>query len=236
MEEINRLNKLYSYAFYALALLVLIASAIANSSYVFISAILLLLSAIYLNSGHMINNMLIKRSKVIIIKNGYKLGRNFSSAVIRNGDSYIGISIAEFIVNKPVDKSSFEPIINNIKDPFEFSISLREVDRTRLIESLETKKRVKEISLSRIEPKMYNKINQVKKEIEVIEKEMANITSGGRSLEVSIKVKAIKNSTERMEAESEPPRSIIRIANAFCTNLGLDYRILAGEELLASIM
>ena len=113
---------------------------------------------------------------------------------------------------------------------------MREVDRTRLIESLETKKRVKEISLSRIEPKMYNKINQVKKEIEVIEKEMANITGGGRSLEVSIKVKAIKNSTERIEAEGEPPRSIIRIANAFCTNLGLDYRILTGEELLANIM
>ena len=83
---------------------------------------------------------------------------------------------------------------------------------------------------------MYNKINQVKKEIEVIEKEMANITGGGRSLEVSIKVKAIKNSTERIEAEGEPPRSIIRIANAFCTNLGLDYRILTGEELLANIM
>ena len=70
MEEINRLNKLYSYAFYSLALLVLIASAIANSGYALISAILLLLSAIYLNSGHMINNMLIKRSKVIMIKNG----------------------------------------------------------------------------------------------------------------------------------------------------------------------
>ena len=180
MEETNRLNRLYSYAFYSLALLVLIASGIANSGYALISAILLLLSAVYLNSGHIINNMLVKRSRVIIIRNGYKLGRNLSSAVIHNGDSYTGISIAEFIVNKPVDKSSFEPIINNIKDPFEFSISMREVDRIRLIESLETKKRVKEISLSRIEPKMYNKINQVKKELRLRGRHVAKCVLNGQ--------------------------------------------------------
>ncbi len=236
MEEINRLNKLYSYAFYAAGLAVLIVSASAGSEYAIISAVLVLISAVYFNSGHMVNNLLIKRSKVIMIENGYRLGRNLLSAVRKDGDAYVGVSIAEFTISKAVDNGMFEPIIDNIKDPFEFSVSVKEVDRHRLIESLETKKRVKEISLSRINPKMYNKINQAKKEIEIIEKEIKNIIGGSKSLEVSVKLRAVKRSAERLEAESEPAKSIVRIANAFCTNLGLEYRILSGEELLANLM
>jgi hypothetical protein len=235
MEEINKLNALYSYAFYAAAVAVLLVSAIAGSAYAAFSAILLLLAAVYLNSGHMLNNLLIKRSKFIMIKNGYRLGRNLSSAVKKEGEAYTGVSIAELMVGKAVDNGMFGNIIDNIKDPFEFSVSIRETEKRRLVESLETKKRVKEIALSRIDPKMYNKINQVKKEIEIIEKEMANILGGSKSLEVSIRLKAIKSSSDRVEAELEPTKSIIRIANAFCTNLGLEYRILSGEELLASL-
>ena len=239
MEDKNRLNRIYSYIFYATGLMLIIVSAVLSGGIILIiSAVLMLIASIYLNSGHIVNNLLIKRSKVIIIQNGFELGRKLSSVVRKAGDSYIGMSVATFTINKTIQDTNgiFESIINNIKEPFEFSISMKEVDRQRLIESLETKKRMKEIQLSRTNPKMYNKINQIRKELEVIGKEISNITKGDKSLEVIVKLKAIKASGDRMEAELEPPKIIVRIANTFATSLGLEYKVLSGEELLENIV
>ncbi len=237
MEDINKLNKLYSYAFYAAGVAAIIAAAtLSNGIFLVSGALLVLIAAIYLNSGHMVNNLLIKKSKMILIQNGYQLGRSLSSAVRKDGDSYTGVSIAIFSITKAVDgRDAFEPIINNIRDPFEFSVSMKEVDKQRLVESLETKKRMKEIHLSRVNPKTYNKANQIRKELEIINKEIANITKGDKSLEIIVKLKSIKASKDRIEAELEPPKSLARIANAFCTALGLDYRMLSGEELMENL-
>ncbi|MDE1768434.1 MAG: hypothetical protein KGH64_03590 [Candidatus Micrarchaeota archaeon] len=235
MEEQSIYNKLHYYLFYALALATLTLSILSLNIYLIsISSLLLFAAAIFLHSGHVINNLLIKRSRIIEIKNGYKLSRNLAAASRQYGRAYCSIAIALLRPRQGfIYKSeNIKDLIEGIKEPFEFSISLQEVDKKGMLDSLESKRRMKEIYLSRLKPNSYDKINSIRRQIEVIDSEMSNIIKSGKSFQVLMKIKAISKSDNEYESELAASKSIEMLANKFSASIGLDYQILKGEELL----
>lgn len=234
MEEKAIYNKIYHYLFYLLSVAIFIFSIFLHNLYlVLLSALILLTSVIVLHSGHILNNLLIKKSKIIEIGNGYKLSNNLVSASKRVGKSYFAIAIA---VLRPRNgfiyrNDAMKELLESVKEPFELCISLNEVDKKRIIDSLETKRRLKEITLSRLKPNSYDKINNIRRQIELIDSEIANISNGGKSFDTSIILRTTSRSDNEYESELNVGRNIELLANKFSTSLGVDYEVIKGEEI-----
>jgi len=75
-------DKLFAYSFYAISICSLLFSLLFGSALLaFLALVIALLSIIYLHAGKLINNLLIKNSRVILLSNGYELSNNLYSAV-----------------------------------------------------------------------------------------------------------------------------------------------------------
>ncbi|MCL4364786.1 MAG: hypothetical protein M1569_04015 [Candidatus Marsarchaeota archaeon] len=221
------------YLVYGLSATILIASFVMYSPFALIlSAVVLLLAVIMLHSGHIINNLLIKRSHIIEISGNYRLGRNINSISRRYGNSYRSISMA---LLKPratqANPAVFKELLEGLNEHFEFSIELEEIDKGKIIEGLRTKLRMKEIALTRSDQKSYDKLNAIKRQIDLINGEMANLAFG-KSFQFDIKIKSICIADDQSEAEFCSSKDIEALANKFSAALGTDFQILSGEKLL----
>ncbi len=235
MEELEAMNRVYSYLFYAAGVLCLIVGAFFSNVYLILfTSLLLLLSAVYLNSGHILNNLFIRRSGIIEVYNGYRLNENLESAVKKLGERYVSRSVSLLRPGKDTaaGPDTIGRLIESIHEPFEYSILLEEADRKRILEGLETKRRMKEIALSRLDQKKQDSVNAVRREIDIVSTELENIRKGGKALEVVMKLCASAESENEAQAARESSSGIRHVSDAFSASLGLDYRILRGEELL----
>ena len=229
-------NRIYSYLFYALAAVLLLASAFSHNAYLLMAAILLLLaSAVYMHSGHLLNNFLIGRGKVIEVYNWYKLSENLSSASKRVGNAYFSVSCAVLKrVSGDRNGEQICSIVSNTDFPFEFSIGMRSVDKEKLLDDLETKRRLKEIEISRLDPKKYDKANCLRRELGVIEGDIRNIR-GQKPLAMAIRLKTFASSRDEADATAESSQNLERIASAFASSLGFEHETLKGERLLEEL-
>jgi hypothetical protein len=238
MEQNETMNRIYSYLFYGIGILCIVCGIFFSDLYLIaLTSILLLVSAVYMNSGHIVNNFLIRRSSIIEIYNGYRLSSNLDSAVKKVGNGYYALSVAIIIIEKTSNAGQeiIKNLVESIHEPFEFAILLREADRKRIIEGLEVKRRMKEIALSRTDSKLHDKINGLKREIDILGLEIENIRKSGKALEVVVKLSSFARSEVEVEAAREASSSIRHIADAFSASLGVGYELLKGEELLDSL-
>ena len=238
MEEQAFSNRLYSYMFYAMAGTSLVVSIFFYNIVLFVaSAILVFLSALYYSSGHIINNFLLRRSAIIEVYNGYRLSDTVSSAVKKVGSTYKAISISDININRGVNISSAEmlSLIESIDDPFEFSICVMEINKRAFIEGLETKRRMREISLARLAAGSYDKANELKRELEIFDREIDGIKGSGKALDVSIRIRTVAVSADEIEASRASFASLTHVSDAFSTMLNADYRVVSGEDLLSSL-
>jgi hypothetical protein len=229
-------NRIYSYLFYALAAVMLLASAFFHNIYLLVAAIFLLLaSAVYMHSGHMLNNLLIGKGKVIEVYNKYKLSESLSAASKKVGNTYFSVSCA--ILNRVSGDRNGEQIcsiVSNTEFPFEFSIGMRSVDKEKILDGLEERRRLKEIEISRADPKKYDKANCLRRELGVIEGDIRSIR-GQKPLAMAIRLKTFASSRDENDATIESSQNMERIASAFSSSLGFEHEILKGERLLEEL-
>ncbi len=240
MMESERLNdRIFSYAFYALSGLTLFASMIFHSLAVFfISIIMLVLSAVYYNSGHIVNNFLLKKSKVIEIRNDYSLSSDLLAVSKKKGRVYNAMAIAKMErknADVEIDSKAIIKFMEDVKGQFEFTIKVVEIDKNRFVQTLETKKGMKEILLERFENKEYRKMNEIQKQISLMNDEINSIKTGGRAYEIETLLTTFSNSMDRIDAEREVRHALERIAASFSVVTGMEYRMLSGEALLEAI-
>jgi hypothetical protein len=231
-------NKRYACMVYVLGVCSVLCSAIFANGYVAaVSAFLVLLSVAYFNSGHVINNFLIKRSAIIEMYDGFKVSRNLDSLVKKTNEGYIAIATALVRIDskKTVENGKIKELIEGIRVPFEFSIALKEVDGKKLLESMETRRRMREIVLSRVSRKKEDKINSLRREIDVINDEISNIKKGGKALDMTVKISSFSSSVSELEAVREVSSNIKQVGDSFSVTFGVGYDILKGEELIEFI-
>ncbi|MHB1829804.1 MAG: hypothetical protein ACYCO0_00220 [Candidatus Micrarchaeaceae archaeon] len=228
-------NKTLFYFVYAMSIAIFMVSLMsANGAILIISSIILLSSVILLHSGHIINNILIKKSKIIEISGNYRLSQNLSSISKNENGLFKSISIALISPrqNSPIKGDSVRDLIDSLTEQFEFSIELLEVDKTKILENLKTKLRMKEIALSRADGSAYDKTNALRRQIDLINGDISSLVSVGKSFQFAIKLMSICVSESQSEAESSSSKNIEIIANKFSAALGIDHEILSGERLL----
>ena len=91
---------------------------------------------------------------------------------------------------------------------------------------------MKEIALTRSDQKSYDKLNAIKRQINLINGEIENLSSG-KSFQFEMKIKSICTADNQSEAEFSSSKGIEALANKFSAALGVDFQILNGERLLA---
>ena len=230
-------DKLFAYSFYAISIISLLFSLLFGSALLAVLALLIaFLSIIYLHAGKLINNLLIKSNRVVVISNGYELGNNLYAAVKKGNGFYESISVAILLVNSQLPKNSlaFEQLLERVKVPFEYSIELKELSKKHILDELETKLHMKEIQLANEKPNS-KELGRLKREISIIESEINAINSGGNPFNVEFKIKCHAASTSLIEAATISQRNAELVANLFATSLNVGYRLLKGEELLSAI-
>ncbi len=235
MDDIRSKNSVYSYLIYGISALTFTLSVITlNAVLIAATAVLVLVSVIYMNSGHIVNSLLVRNLHIIEVSGSYKVSGNIYSAVKRENGAYKGVSIAVLKPNSKVESRSeiFEDLINKIRIPFEFSISLRKLDRKKVVDSFETKRRMKEIELSQVDPSDYKKVNLLKRQISTVENEIRIISEGSEPLEAMIKLKSFAQAESESEAARSSLKQLEQIANIVATAFKLDYTIVGGEDIL----
>ncbi len=235
MYEENGRRRYEFYMAYGLAAAVLASGLALSSPYIAIlSAPILLIAVILLHSGHIVNNLLLKRSLIVETSGNYRLGRNPNSISKRHLNSYVSVSMALLRPrSNQINAASLSELLDSINEHFEFSVELAEVDKGKIIEGLRTRLRMREIALTRANQKSYDRVNAIKRQIDIINGEISNLASGGKSFQFEIKLKSICASDDRSEAELYSSRCIEALASKFSAALGLDFQILSGERLLA---
>jgi hypothetical protein len=226
--------RLYSYAFYSAAIAMFVASALTLNAYVLAFSIAsLLVAAILFSSGHLINDLVLKRAGPIAQYCGFRLSRSLCSATRKAGGKYLSISAAVMKqAGDVVMKGELvESLISNIDFPFEFSLGIKSVDKGRVIDGLETKRRMKEIEISRADPQKYDRMNALKRELSVMEGELKSLREQ-KPLSVEAKLKTFGLSKSEIEASSESERNMGKLSGAFASMLGFECETLKGEALL----
>lgn len=238
MEENEIKNRVYSYVFYTLACAAFLLSIFSYNIILIIAiAVLLILSSAYLNSGHIINNFLIKRSNIIEVYNGYRLNPDSYSVFKKYGNYFHSVSVAILNVEKGAEQraDAVESVLNSVHEPFEFSISLTEVDKKQMLESIEIKVRMKEIMLRKTNSKSTDKINRIKREVNILNSELDTIRASQKAFQAVLRIKTFVDSANENEATRESYRNLIRIADTFSAALNVGYELLKGEQLLEFI-
>ncbi len=215
------------------AVLFISSIAMLNGIALMLSSIALLTSVVFLHSGQIVNNLLIKRSAIVEVSGNYRLSSNTYSISRDEGNGYKSISIATVKPVSPnLNRNALNDLINSLNEQFEFSIELMEVDKSKILENLRTRLRVKEIALSRINPESHAKVNSIRRQLEVINGDIESLASSGKSFQYEIKLKSIYFSMDRSEAELYSYKNIESLSSKFSAALGVDCEILSGERLL----
>lgn len=238
MEEHELKNKLNAYIFYAgFAITLIVALFFHNADLFIVACLMITISAAFYSSGHIINNLLIKHSKVIEIMNGYTLSDDLLGARKRMGNYYLGVSVAYLKAKKDSNDSmaQLKTLLENITEPFEFSMAAREIDKRMVLEGLETKRKMKEIAISRIDEKSYQKANEARRELNIIESEINSIKDNGKAFEIVLRLKATAKSANEAEVTKLSSKNLEHMASMFSTSLNLDYEVLKGEALMRSL-
>lgn len=234
MEGLDEINRVYSYLFYASGAIVAALSVLLLNGYVSVVALLMFIfSAAEFRSGHIINNLLIRQSLVVEVCNGYKISGPFEAGVRKIGKVYKARAVATLNIGKDAAQGTdfLKNFISNYHEPFGLSIELKEIDKNRILEGLETRRRMKEIELDRMTPANRNKAGVLRRELEVIGSEIESLKASEKSLEVLMSVTSIALSESEYQALLEASAGIRRVADAFSSASGTNYEILKGERL-----
>ncbi len=237
MVEKELTNRLYPYAFYSLAAAMLVASAFSfNLYFLALAMVLLLLAAVFFSSGHLVNNLLLKRIGVIDFYGGFRLSKRLCAVTRKNGNGYLSVSVALLRKNSEEKERAeiVESLVSNVNFPFEFSLGIRAVDKKKLLEGLETKRRMKEIEITRSDGGKYDRVNKLKRELSFIESEIKGFRER-RPLVVEAKVRTFWLGQNEMEAARESEKNIEQLSGMFSSMLGFEYDILKGESLLEEV-
>ncbi len=220
---------------YALAAAIFLASILMGNIYlVALSSMSLVASVALTTSGNVINAMLIKKFRIIEIKNGYKLHDTMHAAVKRRGESFEALAVAKLLPesNGASERDMFEQVISKTMFPFDFCISMSGRDADKAAESLKMKMYSKEISLNDTPKGDIRRANALKREISMLKQELAAMANGTKPMLVTFYMRTTAIAKNEYEAASLAYYQMQNLCSTFASSFNLAAEIVEGEEIL----
>ncbi|MGC8572061.1 MAG: hypothetical protein ACP5RI_01740 [Candidatus Micrarchaeia archaeon] len=226
------------YAMLAVCAIIAVSSIISLNLYLILfDSILLLLSIALFAFSDIFHNLIIKHSNIIQVFNGYELSNDRSIAIFRSNGKVCALSAA-MIDPSNVDelsKDKIEHLIGNMNYPFKLVMKTDKLDIKKIIDKLQTKKSMHEIAISRLNSnnsKHSLYINKLKREIEIIEHDIASISNGTVPIKLIYYVMTVAVADTVLEASERSKSQIKEIAAQFNVMLSSHSSILEGDDLI----
>lgn len=223
------------YVFYSSSVLAAIAAIVTlNPAIAAFSIMLILAGAIIHSYGRIINNLLISKSAIIEIYNGYKLHPSLNSAVRHDGNLYSSVSVAEMPNTNAAANMDLRKLAENSPFPFEVALRIEEMDKQKFIEPLETKKKRKEILLSRLTSRNSPKALELSRAISILEDEVSSIASSPSILHMKLMLRTFSVSESEYSAAKESAENMKALASRVSSLTGSDIHVIRGEEIFSA--
>ncbi len=223
------------YAFYAASALAALSAIFTYSPAIAAFSIILILAGAIMHSyGRIINNFLISKSAIIEICNGYKLHPNLDSAVKREGDLYVSISAAEMPDTHAAANMDLRKLVENSSFPFEVAIRMEEINKGKFIEPLETRKKRKEIVLSRLPSRNSPKALELSRAISILEDEISSIASSPSILHLKLLFRTFSVAESEHSAAKKSAENMRVLASRLSSLTGSEINIMKGEEIFSA--
>ncbi|MDE1850234.1 MAG: hypothetical protein KGH54_00360 [Candidatus Micrarchaeota archaeon] len=239
MDPIDFIERNSNYLAYgAFAATMLLSIILLSPAALAISAVSLAVAIAYSRSSHIINPILARRHGIVLVGHGYRLSENPKVAVRDDGPLYKGVCVAHLIPNSRITNSGekFEEIIAKCRFPFEFSMQVAENDLKSVVDALETRRRMKEIEISRTRASKSDELGRLRRELAIIESEITEITKGKRPTGVVLKVKSGSSGPTESAAANSALSQLEQLCSLFSATYNLGHRVLSGEELLSNMV
>lgn len=182
--------------------------------------------------------LLIKKTGVVQVLGDYELEAERFSAVRKIGPNFSAVSAAilRSFPSKEITRDSIERIIASSNSPFKFVVQVERLDTSKITDDLKTKRRMKELELSKTRTKKSGDSDKVvERELELIESEIRSITSGEVPLKTSIYLISFGSSESRFAAQERALSQIKELSGEFSAVLGAGFEVLNGSELISVI-
>jgi len=233
------MEKIVFYALIAVSVISSIASVLTLNFYLIILSVSATVSLFFLYQlWDILEAVVIKKTGIVQTVGDYELEADRFSAIRKKGLHFSAISAAvlrEF-PSKEISRESMERIISSSNSPFRFVVQVEKLNTGKITDDLKTKRRMKELELSRAKgKKVGDSAKVVEREIELIESEIKSLGSGAVPLRTSIYLMSVGSSESRFAAQETALSQIREIAGAFSAVLGAGFEVISGADLISII-
>lgn len=233
------MQKTVFYVLIAAAIILSIASILTLRPYLIVFSISAVIILFFLYQlWDVFEAIVIKRTGVIQMIGDYELEAERFSAVRKKGLHFSAVSAAILrnFPSKEINRENIERIISSSNSPFRFVVQVERLNTSRMTDDLKTKRRMKELELSKARAKNGSDSSKVvEREIELIESEINSISSGAVPLKTNIYLISFGSSESRFAAQEKALSQIREIAGEFSAVLGAGFEVIAGSELISII-
>lgn len=235
------MQKSIIYILIAIALIPSVASLILLNPYLIILSVSAALSLFFMyNLWDILESLIIKRTGIVQLVGDYELEGERVSAVRKTGGSYWAISAALLtdLPSKEMDRESIERIISSSNSTFRFVLQVAKLNTRKISDDLKTKRRMKELELSKASSSRKNGADitkVVERELELVESEIKALGSGAVPLKTSIYLVSFAESESKFVAEERALSQVRALAGEFSAVLGAGFEVLSGSKLISVI-
>ncbi|MDE1869794.1 MAG: hypothetical protein KGH71_02290 [Candidatus Micrarchaeota archaeon] len=224
-------------AYCGFAIAMLFSIALGSAVLLCLSVLSLLFAIVYSKSSHILNPLIARKFGMVLVTEGYRLSENLRVAIKETSSGYHALCVALMTPSSRItaDGSKFEELLLKARFPFEFCLYVQEINPKRILDSFETKRRIKEIELSRVPHSKSEESSRIRRELSMLEGEIAQITKGSLPIGIGIRLKCSALGASEGEAANFAISRIDQLCSLFGASYNLSFRHLSGEELLGSI-
>jgi hypothetical protein len=231
------MSKTILYLIFAISAVSAIASLLSLNVYLILFSIFSSLALFFLYKlWDVFENLIIKKTGVIQMVGEYQFEAERTSAIRKNGGSFSALcaAILKDLPSKEINRENIERIVSSTNAPFRFVIQVEKLNTGKIFDDLRTRRKMKEIQLSKIESKKdKNPSKSVERELELIEDEIKAIGSGSIPLKTSIYLMSFAKSESKFVAEEKALSQVNALAGEFSAVLGAGFEIVSGSSLIS---
>lgn len=225
------------YIIASLYLFSLVASiAYVNAALFAFSVLMLTIGVIAYKAWYIIEPVIFRHSNIVEVLNGYELSGDRSAAIrkLGNGFSATSVALLDTSQTSSLEREKLESIIERAEKPFKLAMVVAPINTSRIINELKTKRYIKEAQLSRLSRGKADEARgrQIKRELDEIESNIVEITSGKVPLKILYYVMYAAVSESVTIAKDSSISGLGEISAAFDSALNSKSSILNGKDLI----
>ncbi|OJI07954.1 MAG: hypothetical protein BK997_01495 [Candidatus Micrarchaeum sp. ARMAN-1] len=163
-----------------------------------------------------------------------------SCLLSKSSNGYVAIAASSISGpgNAKLDRDSMESIVSKAEFPFRFMVSIERVDLKNFMEKLQTKKRIKEIQLSRLDRSHQKSAAieaRLRAEISHLSDEIEDFVSGGTPVNVHYYIIVSEYGDNAYAAQNSAKMAIKQVSSLFDSVLGSTSKVMKGAEISRAI-